>query len=178
MISKKKIPNFITLVRLIICPLVLLYILYLQEQNGISTNLVAFIMVIIFGSDYLDGYLARKYHAASFFGALFDGLADKFIIYAILLFNLKNQNLLFLPIYLLLVRDFLIVTLKHYATEKKIRLDVVWSAKLKFALECILALTLLYKLENFSNLLLIVVIIIAWYSAIRYFINFLKKSSP
>ena len=174
-ISKEKLPNLITLLRLTVCPLILLNVLHLHDQGAISTKNVAIIMAIIFVSDYLDGYLARKYQVVTFFGALFDGLADKFIIYAILLFNLKNKNLLFLPIYFLLVRDFLIVTLKHYATKKQVKLEVVWSAKFKFTLECLLSFCLLYKLENFSNLLLTAVVLIAWYSAIKYYLNFLKK---
>jgi CDP-diacylglycerol--glycerol-3-phosphate 3-phosphatidyltransferase/cardiolipin synthase len=153
----------------------LLYVLYLHQEEAISTNKVAITMAIIFVSDFLDGYLARKYQVTTFCGALFDGLADKFIIYAILLFNLKKQNLPFLPIYFLFVRDYLIVTLKHYATKKQIELEVVWSAKLKFALECLLSFSLLYKLENFSNLLLAAVVLVAWYSAIKYYFNFLKK---
>ena len=171
----KILPNAITLVRLIICPLLLLYCLMLHTNGYISTNFMTILMALIFASDFIDGYLARKYQSVSFFGALFDGLADKLIIYAILLFYLNKLNLNYLLIYFLLARDFLVLALKHYATELKIKLDVVWSAKLKFFLECALSISLLYNFVSFSNLLLKVVLLIAWYSAIRYFINFLKN---
>jgi CDP-diacylglycerol--glycerol-3-phosphate 3-phosphatidyltransferase len=175
MILKKQIPNFITLLRLVICPIILLTILTAHKNGNIAANFVAIIMALIFFSDFVDGYLARKYNAISSLGALVDGLADKLIIYAILLFYLNKHDLNYFLIYFLLFRDFIIVSLKHYATEKNIKLDVVWSAKFKFFLECLLSFSLLYKFTNYSNILLIVVVLIAWYSAIRYFLNFLKK---
>jgi CDP-diacylglycerol--glycerol-3-phosphate 3-phosphatidyltransferase len=175
MVSKKNLPNLITLMRLSICPLIIIIILSLNSLGIISVNYVAMIMAIIFLSDFFDGYFARKYAATTTLGALFDGLADKLIIYAILLFYLNRHELCYLSIYFLLMRDFLIVSLKHYAAEKKIKIDVVWSAKLKFTLECLLAFSLLYKFFSFSNILLVIIVIVAWYSAIEYYLNFLKK---
>jgi CDP-diacylglycerol--glycerol-3-phosphate 3-phosphatidyltransferase len=177
MIIKKNIPNLITLIRLTIAPAILIYMLAMHDAGLVKTEILAFSMILIFCTDFLDGYFARKYQEVSFLGSLFDGLADKVIIYAIFLFYL-NHGLSYLPIYLLLVRDLLILTLKHFSTYKNIKLDVVWPAKLKFTSECLLSITLLYKFKNFSNILLIIVVIIAWYSAIKYYLNFLKKYSP
>lgn len=175
MFNKKHIPNIITLFRLIICPIVIIYVIYLNNLKLISNNLSAFILLTIFLTDFFDGFLARKLNSVSYLGAMLDGLADKIIIYAIFLYYLAIGELSFLAVYLLIVRDLLVISLKQYSLEKKIILEVVWSAKLKFALECLMSFVLIYNFKKYNNLLMYFIIFIAWYSAIRYFLKFYYK---
>ena len=86
MLNKKHIPNLITLFRLLFCPIIIIYVIYLNNLKLISNNLSAFILLIIFLTDFLDGFLARKLNSKSYLGAMLDGLADKIIIYAIFLY--------------------------------------------------------------------------------------------
>jgi len=175
MFNKKHIPNIITLFRLLFCPIVIIYVIYLNNLKLISNNLSAFILLIIFLTDFFDGFLARKLNSKSYLGAMLDGLADKIIIYAIFLYYLAIGELNFLAVYLLIVRDLLVISLKQYSLEKKITLEVLWSAKLKFALECLMSFVLIYNFKKYNNLLMCFIIFIAWYSAIRYFLKFYYK---
>ncbi|MDE6285136.1 MAG: CDP-alcohol phosphatidyltransferase family protein [Bacilli bacterium] len=43
---------------------------------------LALINIFCFLTDFLDGFLARKWHASTFFGSLYDGLSDKFFLVA------------------------------------------------------------------------------------------------
>lgn len=90
----KHIPNLLTLVRFILIPIILKYII---EEN----YLLAFIFLTFSSlTDILDGYIARKYHFITDFGKLIDPLADKATQIAILVV-LVVQNII--PIWILII---------------------------------------------------------------------------
>ena len=67
--------NSLTFLRIFIS-LIIFALLYLNNHY-----LLAFILFFIAGlSDYLDGYLARKYNASSQIGEILDPIADKILI--------------------------------------------------------------------------------------------------
>ncbi|HFB67089.1 MAG TPA: CDP-alcohol phosphatidyltransferase family protein [Aeromonadales bacterium] len=70
----KNIPNMITLLRVALMP----PLLYLLLEKNYVPALVIF--MIAGASDGLDGYLAKKYHWTSRFGAIADPLADKLLM--------------------------------------------------------------------------------------------------
>lgn len=65
------IPNALTLIRAALCPVVI--ILFLQGVH--LAGLIVFI--VLAATDYLDGYLARRWNAGSELGAFLDPLCDK-----------------------------------------------------------------------------------------------------
>ncbi len=73
------IPNFITIGRLILVPLVIMMILQGNWQ-------LAFTMFVVAGvSDAVDGFLARRYDMGSELGAYLDPVADKALLVSIYL---------------------------------------------------------------------------------------------
>jgi len=70
----KQIPNLLTAARLLAAP----YILYLLWTAEYRTALVGF--AIASATDVLDGFIARRFHAASKIGALLDPIADKVLL--------------------------------------------------------------------------------------------------
>jgi len=69
--NKKYIPNYLTILRLILVPIIFILIL---KENYIT----AFIFFSIANiTDILDGYIARKYNLITDWGKLMDPLADK-----------------------------------------------------------------------------------------------------
>jgi cardiolipin synthase len=73
-------------------------------------------------SDFLDGFLARKYNATSSFGAIVDPLADKILIivsYGVLC----HLNIIIFPVCIVVIgRDVLILSTVLLCAVKKIRL--------------------------------------------------------
>jgi cardiolipin synthase len=95
--------NFITGLRILVAPF--LYFSLLQNRWGLSFGLCIFAGF----TDFLDGFLARKLNQTSFFGQIFDPLADKIVLTAIYIaFWRLNQvpNSLF---YTILGRDMLLI---------------------------------------------------------------------
>lgn len=73
-------------------------ILTILDKN-ISTKNFLTIMFLIFITDLLDGYLARKFHVQTFFGSLTDALADKILCICLLIpLTKKYKYIIILPI--------------------------------------------------------------------------------
>lgn len=68
------VPNFITMLRIILVPVVVIFIIDGQVVNALIVFLVAGI------GDGLDGFLARVLHQKTALGAFLDPLADKLLL--------------------------------------------------------------------------------------------------
>jgi len=109
-------PNIISLFRLFLAiPLYFSVILNTSDRfNYISLMIVA----LIFISDYLDGFLARRFNQITELGKLLDPLADKISLFIVSLALLQVDKL---PLYLfiaIVLRDLLIFIGGTYVTKK------------------------------------------------------------
>ena len=98
----KNLPNYITSIRLIFTiPLIIF----------LETNNILFVWIIIlFGgiTDYLDGYIARKFKLKTKIGAILDPLADKVFTIIPFIWLSKYEVIPFWSLSILLIREFLI----------------------------------------------------------------------
>ena len=81
MFKLKNIPNFLTLVRILLIPVIILFMEIDEEFYRWLSLLLYFIACI---SDFFDGYLARKFEIESNFGRFLDPIADKILIVSII----------------------------------------------------------------------------------------------
>ncbi|HEM3177559.1 CDP-diacylglycerol--glycerol-3-phosphate 3-phosphatidyltransferase [Streptococcus suis] len=76
--KKENIPNALTIGRILVIPI---FILLLTLWNhAISHTLAAIIFALASITDYLDGYLARKWKVVTNFGKFADPMADKILV--------------------------------------------------------------------------------------------------
>lgn len=75
MLKKENIPNLLTVLRILIIPLFIL-LLSVTDLYALS----ALIFAVASFTDYLDGYLARKWQVVTNFGKFADPLADKMLV--------------------------------------------------------------------------------------------------
>lgn len=76
--KRENIPNLLTLGRLIIIPL---FLLLTSIPNHKTVHILAAILFALASlTDYLDGYLARKWQVVTNFGKFADPLADKILV--------------------------------------------------------------------------------------------------
>ena len=73
----RKIPNVLTLLRVFLIPVYVIFFLLPYEWSNLAAALV---FVIACFTDLLDGYLARKLQVCSKFGAFLDPVADKIMV--------------------------------------------------------------------------------------------------
>ncbi len=101
---RKNIPNFLTLLRLIIVPF-LGYFLYFERY-------VPAIVLFAFGgfTDILDGYIARKYNLITKWGKFFDPLADKLMQITALVFLVLHHFIPIVVLIIVIVKEALMLT--------------------------------------------------------------------
>ena len=76
--KKENIPNALTLLRVALIPI---FILLLTLGSSKTAHVIAAIIFAVASiTDYLDGYLARKWKVVTNFGKFADPMADKLLV--------------------------------------------------------------------------------------------------
>lgn len=125
------IPNILTILRVVAIPFLMLF--FFQGSYLLS----AFIFATASFTDYLDGYLARKWKIVSNFGAFLDPVADKLMVATclILLSGVSNNFYVTLFTSIILMREITISALREWMASCQIRnvVAVGWWGKVKTA---------------------------------------------
>ena len=132
---KIKIPNYLTIGRIVIVPIfVIAYYL-----PGFYGDVIPFTLFLIASfTDFLDGLLARMYKEESKLGELLDPIADKIIVAtALILLVMDNtiKNFEVVAAIIILTREILISGLREFLAKGRIKLPVSNLAKLKTVLQ-------------------------------------------
>ena len=133
---KWNIPNILTVFRTLAAPAVLIAFLVLKRPYADFAALGLFVAASF--TDYLDGYLARKWKQTSAFGTMLDPIADKaMVIIAIAtLVGLFGLNwLIALPASIILLREVFVSGLREFLGENADKIKVTRLAKWKTALQ-------------------------------------------
>lgn len=75
-------PNKLTILRVIMVPLVMAFYMIEAIPYGKIIALVLFVVAAV--TDFLDGYIARKYNLVTDFGKFLDPIADKLLVASVL----------------------------------------------------------------------------------------------
>ena len=152
----KKIPNLLTIGRIIIVPFFVLAF-YLPGFYGDLTACVLFVIASF--TDFLDGMLARMMGEESKLGELLDPIADKIIVATALILLVMSGTIRHYEVIaaiIILTREILISGLREFLARGQIKLPVTNLAKLKTFLQMIAIALLLTgetgnKILNFQN---------------------------
>ena len=110
---KLNLPNQITLLRIILIPIFMAFLLLDPQGTGVYIAVAIFIIAAI--TDAVDGYLARKRGLVTNFGKFADPLADKLLIAAALVALVDLQQITAWPVIIILAREFAITGLRVLA---------------------------------------------------------------
>lgn len=153
---KFKIPNYLTIGRIIIVP-VFVITFYLP---GLYGDIIPFALFLIASfTDFLDGLLARMYKEESELGELLDPIADKIIVATALILLVMNgtiQNYEVIAAIIILTREILVSGLREFLAKEQIKLPVSNLAKMKtflqmFAIAILLTGETGNKIVNFQD---------------------------
>lgn len=127
----KHIPNILTILRFLLVPVFIIYILKNTPYGYFYGTLI---FLIASATDWLDGFLARKLNSVSNFGKIADPLADKVIVQAAL-FLLWHLNYAPLAVGLIvLLREILVSYLRYNCSKKDIIVAAnIWGKVKTFA---------------------------------------------
>lgn len=99
------IPNALTAARLVAVPLMVVLILADDGAQGAMRWWALGVFLVAAATDYLDGYLARRWGVVSSFGTLADPIADKALVLSALLMIVIVDGVAWWPLAVLVVRE-------------------------------------------------------------------------
>ena len=134
-----KLPLFLTIGRIFISPVFLIFYLKYQ-QLGITLRALPFVLLFLLVlselSDFFDGFLARRFNLVTELGKILDPMADSITRLTILL--TFTQGFISLPLLLVFVfvyRDAMISTLRTVCAFRGVTLAARTSGKIKAVLQ-------------------------------------------
>ncbi|RUR36106.1 CDP-diacylglycerol--glycerol-3-phosphate 3-phosphatidyltransferase [Vreelandella populi] len=174
------IPNLLTLARVAFIPL--LVVLFYLPYNW-SLPLAAALFALASVTDWLDGYLARRWNQSTPFGAFLDPVADKLMVAVALALLIERYDtlVLTLPALVIIGREIVISALREWMAEmgKRGLVAVSWIGKLKTTLQMI-ALLILLALPPTHEIALLGVVVLYAAAALTLWsmIQYLKAAWP
>lgn len=146
MFTKKNIPNLLTGFRVLAVPAALALMVFAAEPWALLSLFIAASV-----TDFLDGYLARKWNAVSPLGTMLDPIADKLLVALMLLYLAFKTQTGLVPIALILLREIYISGLREFLAIRGVTLPVSKGGKLKTATQ-MLAIIVLYGAGALHNI--------------------------
>lgn len=126
--TKKRLPNILTVLRIVLA-IACTYFALKRDQSSLTISLILF-MIASF-TDFLDGYLARRWKTESNFGRIIDPIADKVLILGVL-FSFSMQDVVpFLFTMIIAFREILLTVIRLILAPKKVVIASVTSGKFK-----------------------------------------------
>jgi len=174
-------PNILSLLRLLMIPVIVLFMLHVND--GLFLYLLILYTITVF-LDFLDGFLARKFHQESDVGKILDPLADKFLVLSILVtLAIKFHFPIWLAIFIIL-RDILILwaSVLLYKGKRIVKPSLV-VGKFTFALLSLLIFVFIVDLHEGIDLLMtkhfLIVLSFSFllWSWVAYFLVYLREKN-
>jgi len=145
------IPNILSLLRIALIP-VLIVVFLLPYQSASTWATIIFVVAAL--TDWLDGYLARKWDQTSPFGAFIDPVADKLIVAVALVLVLYKTPAwyILLPVVVIIGREITVSALREWMAElgQRSAVKVSYVGKLKTAFQMLSIACLIYYSPAFD----------------------------
>jgi CDP-diacylglycerol--glycerol-3-phosphate 3-phosphatidyltransferase len=142
---KLTVPTILTLMRILLIP-VLVLVFYLPWK---WTNFAAaFVFILASVTDWLDGWIARRYNQSSAFGAFLDPVADKLMVAVALLLIVQKHPTPWMAFWAAVIigREIAVSALREWMAElgQRARVKVATIGKIKTIVQMVALAFLLY----------------------------------
>ena len=111
-------PNKLIIFRIALIPFFLFFFLTAQPGDSVFRLIAMVIFVLAAFSDFLDGYLARKWDMTTNFGKLMDPMADKMLVCSALVALVQRHELAAWVVIIIICREFWVTALRILALEQ------------------------------------------------------------
>lgn len=163
----------ITLARVAMIPAFLLTMYLSAGQAGMWMWISLGIFMLASLTDFIDGYIARKYHQVSDFGKFLDPLADKLLTIAAMAMYCEWGIFPAWALMIVLTREFAVSGLRMVAGPKGKVIAAGKSGKFKTASTMVglCAMMALPGIEILNTVVIACIVITTVYSGVEYFIQ-------
>lgn len=184
--------NKITITRIIMSMIIILLLLFPFDEVGLEFPtylvggkvlvdlkyiIVGILFIIASLTDFLDGYVARKYNLVTDFGKMIDAISDKLLTNSVLIILACNGKISTIVAVVIVMRDIVVDSIKMVIGNQGTAVAAIGLAKVKTATLMVgIILTLFSNLPfelislRISDLLLAIAAVLSIISAAKYYI--------
>ena len=168
-------PNTITLIRISAVP----FLFFLLSDPGEFWSLIlASLFVLVSITDFLDGYLARKYQMITTMGKFLDPIADKIIVNSAMILMIPISRIPAWIVAVTIIRDLIVDVIRSIASSEGIYIQASILGKQKTVTQIIAVTALMIHYPLFGlnahavgMVILYIALFLTVYSGIDYFIK-------
>ncbi|MDR2180416.1 MAG: CDP-diacylglycerol--glycerol-3-phosphate 3-phosphatidyltransferase [Synergistaceae bacterium] len=175
-------PNTISLVRVFLAPLVLLFLSlrisapvpYIPDMGEGSPTwgdvLAGGVFIVAAITDSLDGYIARKHKLVTTLGKFIDPLADKVLVIAAMVALVELQRIPAWIVVVIITREFVVTGLRLVASAEGVVIAASRGGKVKTVFQIVAISLLILKLPGGMGLMWVAMFLTVW-SGMEYLIG-------
>lgn len=169
------VPNLLSLSRILSVPV---FILLMLEPNPLRALIAGIVFGLASATDWLDGYLARKWGQVTRIGKLLDPIADKILIMSalVILVEIRSDVVHAWIAIVIIGREFAVTGLRAMAASEGIVIPAETVGKYKVGAQITAVLCLLWDyyldkgwMTDLGRIALWVAVVLALYSSVQYF---------
>ena len=171
---KMNVPNTLTLLRIVMVPF---FVFFLLVDTIPANNVIAGVLFILASlTDMLDGYLARKNNQITTFGKFMDPLADKLLVCSALI---ALTDLHVIPSWIVIIivaREFIISGFRLIAAEKGIVIAASYWGKFKTVFQMFMVIFFIFDFGGVWNVIAKVLMWIAVVLTVISLVDYIRKN--
>ena len=179
--DQMNIANRLTIFRIVLVPVFIALMYYGEFWTNILATVIYTIAAV---TDYIDGYIARKYNLVTDLGKILDPIADKVLVTSALVVFVELDRLEAVVVIILIARDLAISALRNFAASKGLVIAAGVMGKIKTGFQMVGVGCIIFKNELFGlNILMIgkvlvyMSVILSIHSAWIYYRNFINSEN-
>ena len=145
-------PNKLTILRIIMIPFFVLFMLLDGDMSQTYRYIAAVIFIVASFTDLLDGKIARKYNLVTNFGKFMDPLADKLLVCSGLICFVGLGQLPAWFVIIIISREFIISGFRLVASDNGVVIAASYWGKFKTVSQMIMSVLLIVNIPALSIL--------------------------
>ncbi len=171
------VPNILTFLRILLVPIIVVVLLTKFEGKEF-VGLALFLLAAL--TDFLDGFIARRFGLVTRLGKLLDPAADKILTSAAFISLVELDRAAAWIVVTIIAREFAISTLRSVAASQGVVIAASWSGKIKTVSQ-VVAISLLIFYEQLGawqqagHVALHVALALSVYSGIEYAVRYTRS---
>ena len=169
-------PNVLTCLRILMVP-VLVVVLLTKFEGKELVGLAVFLVAAL--TDFLDGFIARRWGLVTPLGKLLDPAADKILTSAVFISLVELERAPAWIVVIIVAREFAVSTLRSVAATDNVVIAAAWSGKVKTVTQLVAIALLIVEqqlgeLAYLGQVALVVALILTVYSGVDYSLRYAK----
>ena len=149
-------PNKLTIFRVILIPFFLVLLLF--DITAYDKWIALAIFIVASLTDFLDGYIARKYNLVTNFGKFMDPLADKLLVCSAMICLVELARIPAWVVIVIIAREFIISGFRLVASDNGVVIAASYWGKFKTTFQIVMICLMIADLEP----LILITQIVMW----------------